>query len=78
MLKYLRNHIAIKNFGLNVKRIRVEQKLTQKDIAFEAEIEIMQLSRIERGEINTSLSHIIAIAKALNVKASILLEIDYE
>jgi transcriptional regulator with XRE-family HTH domain len=77
-LKHLRNNIAIKNFGLNIKRLRTSKSLTQKDIAFDAEIEIMQLSRIERGEINTSLSHIVAIAKALSVKPSELLEIDTE
>lgn len=37
------------------------------ELAFQAEIEYSQLSRIERGEINTSISVVNAIAKALNI-----------
>jgi len=60
--------------GLRIKKIRTESKLTQEQVAWEAGIEPMQLSRIERGVINTSISHILAIAKAMNVKPSAIFE----
>jgi transcriptional regulator with XRE-family HTH domain len=73
-VKYLRDETGIKKFGAHLRKLRLEKNLTQEDVAWEAGIEPMQLSRIERGIINTSLSHILAIAKALKVSPSELFE----
>jgi transcriptional regulator with XRE-family HTH domain len=40
---------------------------TQADLAFECEMEISQVSRMERGILNTSISNMYLIAKALKV-----------
>jgi DNA-binding XRE family transcriptional regulator len=66
-VKYLRDENGIKKFGNRVKEIRLSKNLTQEQVAWEAGIEPMQVSRIERGIINTSLSHILALAKALKI-----------
>jgi transcriptional regulator with XRE-family HTH domain len=66
-LKYLRDIEGIKRIGKRIKELRLQKGLTQEAVAWEAEIEPMQLSRIERGVINTSISHILAIAKAIKV-----------
>ena len=43
-------------------------KVSQAQLAFEAGISREQLGRIESGKINTRVSNIFAIAKALNVE----------
>ena len=73
-MKYLRDETGIKKFGRRVKELRLSKNMTQETVAWEAGIEPMQLSRIERGIINTSLSHILAVAKALGVKAKELMD----
>lgn len=41
--------------------------MSQEKLAFASELSISQISRIERGVINTSLSQIVSIAKALDI-----------
>ena len=45
----------------------MEKGLSQDDIAFESEISTNQVGRIERGDINTSLSTVYEIAKTLDI-----------
>ncbi|MBX9784144.1 MAG: helix-turn-helix transcriptional regulator [Chitinophagaceae bacterium] len=73
-MKYLRDEIGIQKFGKRVRELRLSKNMTQEDVAWEAGIEPMQLSRIERGVINTSLSHILAIARAIGVKPKELID----
>ena len=67
-MKYTRDEKAIRLLGRKVKELRKKQKISQSQLAFEANIPRMQVSRIERGEINTSISTIFAIARALDVQ----------
>ncbi len=69
----LRDTHAIKVLAENVKRYRIDRNLTQEALANIVEIEYSQVSRIERGVINTSVSVIFALAKALKVAPSQLL-----
>lgn len=69
-MKYLRDEAGIKKFGKKLFEMRVKKNLTQEALAWEAGIEPMHISKIERGVINTSLSHILALAKALKIKPS--------
>jgi len=57
----------IKNFGLNIRRLRKERKLSMQKLANIAEIEISQIYRIETGKINPKLTTILSIARALEV-----------
>ena len=63
-------------FGKNLRMLRKSKKITQHQLAIDAEIEISQISRIERGILNTSISNIHSIARALQVKTSLLFEFD--
>jgi transcriptional regulator with XRE-family HTH domain len=74
LLKYLRDDIGIKKFGQKLKEIRLSKNLTQEALAWEANIEPMQVSRIERGIINTSISQVFNIAKALQIKPTELFD----
>jgi len=46
--------------------MRESKKISQEDLAYTADIPINQVGRIERGEINTTISTIYALAKALD------------
>ena len=50
--------------------ISVRSGFTQEQLANELGIEISQISRIERGGINTSITTLYAISKVLNVNLS--------
>ena len=75
-MKYLRNEVGIKRFGKRVRQIRIAKNISQENLAYEAEIEYSQVSRIERGIINTCISQVFAIAKALNIEPWVLFKFD--
>jgi transcriptional regulator with XRE-family HTH domain len=58
----------IKSFGKRLRALRLSKKLSQENLANDADIPINQVGRIERGEIATSLSTLFKLAKALNVE----------
>lgn len=51
----------------NVRRLRQQRKMTQEQLAFEAEIDLTYLGGIERGKRNPSLLVMARIADALSV-----------
>lgn len=53
--------------GERIRSIRLSKGLTIEQVAFEVGIEYTQLSRIERGRINTSVYQLFLISKALNI-----------
>lgn len=63
----IRNNEFLKAFGENLKKIRLENGFTQEKLAFSVGIEISQISRIERGILNTSISTIHALAVAMDI-----------
>ena len=65
---YYRDEKFIKKFGLKLKEVRKSKGFSQELLALETGFELSQIGRIERGEINTSISHVAAIAKTLKVK----------
>ncbi len=64
---YLRDEIFLKTFGQHLRMLRESKKLSQEHLANLSDLPLSQIGRIERGEINTSLSHVAAIAKFLKV-----------
>ena len=66
-MKYYSNKSFLKNFGLNLKSIRKKKNFSQEKLAYESGIELRQIGRIERGEINTGISSIERIASTLKV-----------
>jgi transcriptional regulator with XRE-family HTH domain len=59
--------------GKNVRRLRQQRKLTQEELAFEAEIDLTYMGAIERGKRNPSLLVMARIADALSVPLTKLL-----
>lgn len=74
----VKNNIYIKKFGENLKQVRLDKKLSQEALAFTADIPISQIGRIERGEINTTISTVKALAVALNVSVKDLFNFDID
>ena len=66
--QYYKDEKFMKRFGLNLRTIRKAKGISQEELAGESGFELSQIGRIERGEINTSISHVAVIAKALKIK----------
>lgn len=62
--------VILIEFGNNVRKLRSARGLTQEQLANELGVEISQISRIERGVINTSVTTLYAISKILKIEAS--------
>jgi transcriptional regulator with XRE-family HTH domain len=58
--------------GNKVRELRNDRKLSQHQLANLADIMISQVSRIERGEINATISTVCALAAALKVDLNTL------
>ena len=59
--------------GRNVRRLRQQRRLTQEQLAFEAEIDLTYVGGIQRGKRNPSLLVMARIADALSVPLAKLL-----
>lgn len=65
-------------FAANMRRIRLEKKLTQERVAEMAELHPNYISSVERGERNISICNIERIAHALGVAMTDLLFVSDE
>ena len=63
----VRNEEVMKMFGTNVYEQRIAKGYTQEFLAEEAGISQVQIARIESGKLNTSISTVVSIAKALKI-----------
>lgn len=66
------------NIGEKIKSIRLEKKLTQKDIALKSEIAEITIRKIESGKNNPTINTVLKIARALDVNPNIFLFDDDE
>lgn len=70
----IKNERVMKAFGKHLKSIRIAKGLSQERLSILANIPLSQMGRIERGEVNTTISSIYALADALNINAKELFE----
>lgn len=66
-LKYL------KAIGINIKKIRLEQKISQVELAYRCDFEKSNLNRIEAGRNNLTIKTLLKISKELGVSVQDLL-----
>ncbi|WP_164879143.1 helix-turn-helix domain-containing protein [Flavobacterium cerinum] len=59
--------LFLKALGQKIKKIRTEKGYTQAQLSADLGMEISQISRIERGVVNTSVLNLKKIASLLNV-----------
>ena len=62
------------DLGRTARRLRESQNLTLADVARRADISSPMLSRLETGHVSPSLETIVALAQALGVTASMLMQ----
>lgn len=63
----VKNKKLAKALGEHIRSLRLQQGLSQEDLSNEAEIPLSQVGRIERGEINATVSTLFVIAEALKI-----------
>lgn len=61
-------------FGRALRNIRKEKKLTQDELSLYSRVDRSYISELENGEKAPTLLTITALARALHVKASVLIE----
>lgn len=64
----------LKEFGENLKLLRKSKKLSIRKLSDIADVDFSQIHRIEKGESNPSITMVIALANALEIKPSKLVE----
>lgn len=62
------NKEYLKAFGKNLRKVREEAQLSQRQLGQKANIDFSQIGRIERGEQNATISTIYVLSKALDIK----------
>jgi transcriptional regulator with XRE-family HTH domain len=63
-----------KLLGHNVRRVRIDKRLSVEKLAIESGLAYSQVSRIELGKISTSAYTLYVISKTLNVSPSAFFE----
>ena len=63
---------GLEAFGSQLRKIRKEKGLTQKQLAFEAGMSFTQIIRIEKAQINPTLSTVFSIARTLDIPLNVL------
>jgi len=66
-VNYKYNKEFCEAFGRRIRKLRENKGITMRQFAVEADIEYSQLSKIERGVINTTISTVLALANALQI-----------
>ncbi|WP_461077763.1 helix-turn-helix domain-containing protein [Spirosoma flavus] len=70
----IRDKESIKLFGVNVRQKRQQKGLSQEELAYQSQVDVRQIGRIERGEINTTISTVFALARALKLNIADLFD----
>jgi transcriptional regulator with XRE-family HTH domain len=74
--KQKRNEQAIAVLASNIKKYRLQKKLTIEELANMIGVDYSQISRMERGVVNSNISIIFEVAEALEIHPGRLLEAD--
>lgn len=66
----------IKNLGQNIKKIRLEKRMNQVDLALACDFKKPNMQRIEAGNTNPTFKTLLKIANALEVHVSDLVKFE--
>ncbi len=76
-IKQYRDDKKLAFIGENIKKYRKLKNLTQIDLALLCEdVDWSQISRMERGKVNFSISYLFLIAEVLEITPNQLLKVD--
>lgn len=66
-MNYKYNDAYCKSFGNQLRKLRQTKGISMRNLALQADMEYSQLSKIERGVINTTISTVYALSEALDI-----------
>jgi len=66
-VNYKHNEAYCKSFGNQLRKLRQTKGISMRNLALQADMEYSQLSKIERGVINTTISTVYALSEALDI-----------
>ena len=70
--------IFLKELGVHLRKLREKNSLSQQDLANDSNVPKIQIGRIERAEVNTTVKTLVKIANALNIEPKELFEIVFK
>jgi transcriptional regulator with XRE-family HTH domain len=70
----IRDQEFLNQFGQRIRKLRLENNLSQFDLEAISNIDRVQIERIENGKVNTTISTAAQIAKAFNISLSKLFD----
>ena len=76
-MKHLPHENFLIAFGTHLKKLRKDKGFSQEKLAYESNIELRQIGRIERGEINTGIYSIAILAETLGLEIKQFFEFEY-
>lgn len=71
---YFKDEKFLKKFGANLKKVRKAKGISQEKLANDLGFSQPHIVKIELGYVNTSISHVSAIAKTLKVPVQSLFD----
>lgn len=77
-MKYSIHKAGLKAFGKHLRALRKAKGFSQEQLAWKADSELSQISRMERGIINAGLSQLFKIAEALDIHPRDLFDFELE
>jgi transcriptional regulator with XRE-family HTH domain len=73
-VKYKHNEAYCKTFGSQLRKLRLAKGISMRKLALQADMEYSQLSKIERGVINTTISTAYVLSETLDIPAKELFD----
>jgi transcriptional regulator with XRE-family HTH domain len=77
-MKHYRDQDFIERVGKKVVEIRKRKNISQEDLIERSGLSLSQIGRVERAEINTSISMIALIADSLGVHPSEVIDVEFD
>jgi transcriptional regulator with XRE-family HTH domain len=71
--KYFKDEELLILIGNKIREARLAKNISQESLANESEFDYSQISRMERGKVNFSISHLSKVAAALEINPKELL-----
>ncbi len=68
------NPIEVEKFGINLRKLREERKISQQQLADMADINLSTVLRIENAKTKANIDILFSISKALEIPVSQLFE----
>ncbi|SNZ01817.1 helix-turn-helix domain-containing protein [Flagellimonas pacifica] len=70
----IRDDKFLKSLGKKVKEVRIQKNISTYDLSYESNVSRSQINSIEKGDINTTICTIKALADAMEVDIKDLLD----